>query len=243
MILLDWTRMAKSYCLAGAVIEDGEIRIVRPLFAKHGEACERKAGWSPFLLDGHHRWEIFELIGAAPAAPEPPHLEDLWVRSLKPRRQSAPPGLRRRILHATLPPPEESLFGAPLNITRTAAYLPPHTGQRSLTTVSVPSGQIRFGACWRDGIPEPDVRVSLPLPEVGLRTLPVKDHHLLRQIEQGSANLDLRLQGLQKLVRQMGDQLMVRLGLSRPFQAQGPAGPAECWLMADGFFSLHDPQP
>jgi hypothetical protein len=86
------------------------------------------------------------------------------------------------------------------------------------------------------------VRVTLPLPEVGLRTLPVKDHHLLRHAEQGPANLDQRLQSLYQAVFRMGDPVVVRLGLSRPFQGHGPAGPAECWLMADGFFSLTDPQ-
>ena len=42
-------------------------------------------------------------------------------------------------------------------------------------------------------------------------------------------------------VQQMGDPVAVRLGLSRAFQ--GGAGNAACWLMADGFFSLKDPQP
>jgi hypothetical protein len=139
MILLDWTRMAKSYCLAGAVIEQGQVRIVRPLGTKNRDAPVRNVGWSAFLLDGHCRWEVFELIGLTCAAPEPPHLEDLWVRALKARRQLAPPELRRTILNATLAPPDEPLFGAPLMTNRTAAYLPPNIGRRSLISVIVPA--------------------------------------------------------------------------------------------------------
>jgi hypothetical protein len=242
MILLDWTRMAKSYCLAGAVVEQGQVRIVRPLWAKYREAPVRNVGWSAYLLDGHCRWEILELIGPAAAAPEPPHLEDVWVRDLKARRKLAPPDLRRAILQATLAPPGEPLFGTPLVTNRTAACLPPNTGRRSLTSVMVPAGQIRFGAWWREGTPEADVRVTLPLPEVGPRTLPVKDHHFLRQAEQGPAGLEQRLQVLYQALVRMGDPIVVRLGLSRPFVGHGSPAQAECWLMADGFFSLTDPQ-
>ena len=38
-------------------------------------------------------------------------------------------------------------------------------------------------------------------------------------------------------------QVPGRLGLSRPFQATPGRGEGVCWLMADGFFSLTDPQP
>jgi hypothetical protein len=31
--------------------------------------------------------------------------------------------------------------------------------------------------------------------------------------------------------------------LSRPFAPRPDCGPGYCWLMADGFFSLADPQP
>jgi hypothetical protein len=34
MILVDWTRKGKSYCLADAVTERGGWRVVRPLQAK-----------------------------------------------------------------------------------------------------------------------------------------------------------------------------------------------------------------
>jgi hypothetical protein len=43
-----------------------------------------------------------------------------------------------------------------------------------------------------------------------------------------------------RLVQQMGETVAVRLGLSRPFASQGQ--PPLCWLMANGFFSLDDPQ-
>src|SRR5262245_57022886 len=62
MILLDWTRMGKWYCLAGVVEQGGTFRVVRPLLAKFRAAPVRNVGWSAYLLDGHARWEIFELI-------------------------------------------------------------------------------------------------------------------------------------------------------------------------------------
>ncbi len=242
MILLDWTRMGPCYCVAGAVLEQGRWRIVRPLLCKRGYFPPRGAGWSPFYLDGYQRWECFELLGPTPADPEPPHLEDCWVRSLKPYRRFAAPDLRRAILDATIVPAGEPLFGDPLSATRTAAYLAPGLGKRSLATVVVPAAQIRFGAGWRQGQLEPDMRVTLPLPLLGPRTLPVKDHHLLRKVEALSRDLNQRTAALTDLVRRMGECVAVRLGLSRPFQAHGSA-PASCWLMADGFFSLVDPQP
>ena len=242
MILLDWTRMGPCYCVAGAVLKQGRWWIVRPLLCKRGYFPPRGAGWSPFYLDGYQRWECFELLGLMPADPEPPHLEDCWVRALKPHRRTAPPDLRRAILDATIVPVGEPLFGAPLSATRAAAYLAPGTGQRSLSTVVVPSAQINFGASLRQGELEPDVRATLPLPLLGPRTLPVKDHHLLRKVETLGRDLNQRTQALTALVRGMGGQVVVRLGLSRPFQAHN-GGPASCWLMADGFFSLMDPQP
>src|SRR5437660_12692443 len=101
MILLDWTRMGKTYCLAGAVAEKGSYRIVRPLLAKNRTAAVRNVGWSAWLLDGHSRWEVFELIAPQPAEAQPPHVEDLWVHSLKPRRCLASPDERRAILAET----------------------------------------------------------------------------------------------------------------------------------------------
>jgi hypothetical protein len=51
MILLDWTRMGKTYCLAGVVVEGQFVRTVRPLLAKYRDAQVRNGGWSPFLID------------------------------------------------------------------------------------------------------------------------------------------------------------------------------------------------
>src|SRR5438105_15682798 len=106
MILLDWTRMGKSYCLAGAVIQDQQWRIVRPLLTKYREGPVRNVGWSAYLMDGHARWEIMELIGPEPATPQPPHREDLSVRAMRSRRSFASPHQRRAILAATMPPPD-----------------------------------------------------------------------------------------------------------------------------------------
>src|SRR6516225_7118935 len=129
MVLLDWTRMGKHYCLAGAVVRSNPIRLVRPLLTKFRDAPVRNVGWSAYLMDGHARWEIFELIGVQPAAPEPPHLEDLWVRALRPRHSSASQEQRRAILGATIASPDVPIFGSELATTRTAAYLLPGTGQ------------------------------------------------------------------------------------------------------------------
>jgi hypothetical protein len=74
MILLDWTRMGKSYCLAGVIRQNGAFRVVRPLLTQHRDAPVRNVGWSPFLMDGHSRWEVFELIHPTPADSQPPHL-------------------------------------------------------------------------------------------------------------------------------------------------------------------------
>src|SRR5258707_13552008 len=122
MILLDWTRMGRSYCLAGVVAEGRSFRVVRPLPRKVQDVPVRNVGWSAYLLDGHARWEIFELVGAVPAAPEPPHVEDVWVRELRPRRRSASPQLRRDILAATAVPPPHPSFGVPLSTPRATAY-------------------------------------------------------------------------------------------------------------------------
>jgi|GEM_PF-4750532 len=242
MILLDWTRMGKTYCIAGTVFENGRYRVVRPLMTKNRAAAVRNVGWSAYLLDGHARWEVFELIGAEAAEPQPPHVEDLWVRAMLPRRRLAAPEQRRAILQATAVPLNEAIFGAAFSTTRTAAFLQPGTGERSLATVVAPAEQLSFSACRRAGAPEADFRVSLPLPAVGMRSLPVKDHHLLRHIEAAAKPVDEQVRALTASVRQMGAQVAIRLGLSRGFQA-GEGSHALCWLMADGFFSLADPQP
>jgi len=243
MVLLDWTRMGKSYCLAGAVLEPGRVRIVRPLLAKHRSAPVRNVGWSPFLLDGHRRWEVFELIGLEEATPEPPHLEDVWVRALRPRNQSASPDERRAILQATTAITGQPLFGVPLTLRPYSAHLLPGTGQRSLAALIVPSAGIHFSASLREGAGEPDVRAALSIPPLGGRLLPVKDHHLLLRAEGMATNLTALSRTLEQLVRTMGEQVAVRLGLSRGFLSDPVRSAELCWLMIDGFFSLSDPQP
>lgn len=242
MVLLDWTRMGKMYCLAGVVQQNGQLRIVRPLPAENRAAPVRNAGWSPYLMDGHSRWEIFELIDPKPAEASPPHLEDLWVRGMKSRRSMANPALRRAILHATRTPPGEPWFGTALTMTRSCAYVAPRTGQRSLVSIVVPNGAIRFSVSWREGTPEPDTRVSLAVPELEGRSLPVKDHFLLQRAELASSAAEGRMRALSLAVNQMGAEVAVRLGLSRSFQATPGRAESVCWLMADGLFSLNDPQ-
>lgn len=242
MVLLDWTRMGKMYCLAGVVQQNGQLRVVRPLPAENRAAPVRNVGWSPYLMDGHSRWEIFELIDPKPAEASPPHLEDLWVRSMKSRRGLANPALRRAILQATRNQTGEPWFGTALTTTRSCAYVPPRTGQRSLVTIIVPVGAIRFSVSWREGTPEPDTRVSLDVPELEGRSLPVKDHFLLQRAELASSAPEGRMGALSLAVTQMGAEVAVRLGLSRSFQATPGRTESVCWLMADGFFSLNDPQ-
>jgi hypothetical protein len=178
MILLDWTRMGRTYCLAGAVAEAGGYRVVRPLSGRQRNSPQRNVGWSPFMLEGHRRWEIFELVKPELAHSEPPHLEDHWVACLRPRKMLADPSCRRTILQATLAKTGEPLFGEPLTLTRAGGYLLAGNGRRSLVTVILPTDEIQFAGSWRTGALDPDIRVSLPLPEVGPRQLAVKDHFL-----------------------------------------------------------------
>jgi len=243
MILLDWTRMGLSYCIAGAVQDRENWQIVRPMMAKRGAVPPHIVGWSPYYLDGFSRWDIFELSLPSPSSAEPPHVEDLWVRALTPRRRSASVAVRAAILQATASPIEGTLFGYPFKITAIGACLNPGTGARSLATLFVPAEEIRFEASFRGGAAEPDVRVKLPIPDLGPRILMVKDHQLLRNAEQSSADLQHRLQFLNQTIRRMGPVVAVRLGLSRAFPPNAAPGQALCWLMADGFFSLADPQP
>jgi hypothetical protein len=234
--------MGKNYCLAGVVQQNGELRVVRPLPIAHQTAAVRNVGWSPFLADGHSRWEVFELIDPKPAEPSPPQLEDVWVRGMKSRNHFAEPSLRRAILKATQAQSGEPWFGTELTTTRTAAYVAPRTGQRSLVSLAVPARAIRFTISWREGTPEPDCRVSLATPQLQGRSLPVKDHFLLRRAELASSAVEGRIQALTLALAQMGADVVVRLGLSRGFQATPSRTESACWLMADGFFSFNDPQ-
>src|SRR5438128_20181 len=135
MILLDWTRMGNSFCLAGGVAEDQGFRVVRPLLASGRGAPVRNLGWPRRSLQGHARWEVFELLDPRPATPQPPHLEDLWVRAMRARHRSAAPEIRRALLSATEGEPREPVFGVRLDRTRSAMRLQPGLGSRSLATV------------------------------------------------------------------------------------------------------------
>jgi hypothetical protein len=242
IILLDWTRMGRVYCLAGAIVQSGQIRIVRPLPARSRTSPLPNNGWSPYLMDGHSRWEVFEMVHPIPAQSLAPHLEDVWVQALRSRRQVAAAEHRRAILQATPPPPDKPLFGVELMHLHGGCWLEPGAGERSLTTVVLPSADVQFTALWRDGASDPDYRVRLVLPgHAYAAILPVKDHFLLSRAETSSRDLDERLGFLRRAVRQMGERVVVRLGLSRSFHASGEK-PGRCWLMADGFFSLDDPQ-
>src|SRR5260221_14178253 len=101
MVLLDWTRMGSNYCLAGAVALKDSFRIVRPLPAMHRGAPVRNVGWSPHFLETHERWEWFDLLDPEPAAREAPHVEDVWVRAIRPLRNCATASERKAILTAT----------------------------------------------------------------------------------------------------------------------------------------------
>ena len=243
MVLLDWTRMGQAFCLAGAVAQDGGYRIIRPLLVNNRNGAARNMGWPAYLLAGRSRWEIFELIGAQPAESQAPHREDCWVRSLRPRNRSASPEVRRAILEDTATWDMDSPFGAPLRPARIAAFLPPETGQRSLATIVIPSDEISFSFSQREGAPAPDIRVMLPVPPMGERLLIVKDHHLLAKVETATKEPARQITFLNQAIQRMGSQAAVRLGLSRAFQGDARQGAGMCWLMADGFFSLHDPQP
>ncbi len=164
------------------------------------------------------------------------------MRTLRPCGTLASPALRRAILQATLAPPEKPWFGDALTLTRSAAYLTPGTGDRSLAGVLVPRHGIHFTASWRDGTPEPDYRVALDVPGLEGRSLPVKDHFLLQRAEIASDGVEGRIRALTLAVGQMVEPIAVRLGLSRGFQAAPARSECLCWLMADGFFSFNDPQ-
>jgi hypothetical protein len=242
-VLLDWTRMGRAYCLAGAVVGQEGVRIVRPLPERWRAAGDRKIGWSPFLLDGRQRWEVFQLLEPRQASPEPPHLEDVWVRALRPCRRQASPEERRHILRATQTPEGQPLFGAPLTRLTASAYVAAGTGERSLATAVLAANELHFSAVWRSGMDEADYRVQLSAGEAAGLSLPVKDHFLLARAEREAEDLEGRLAALSRAVQAMGPRVAVRLGVSRAFPTAEAAKAAACWLMADGFFSLDDPQP
>ena len=111
MILVDWTRMGRTFCVAGVVAEGLNWKTVRPLRAsaptRRGGApslwgiielllngpqsapLPRNVGWLPDQVAGLRRWDIVELTRPKAAAIEPPHTEDLWVRGLRATGSSA----------------------------------------------------------------------------------------------------------------------------------------------------------
>jgi hypothetical protein len=243
MVLLDWTRMGKAYCLAGVILKDDTYYVVRPLPGWRQDAPVPNVGWVPEDVNGYSRWQLFELVGGRPADSVPPHLEDTWVSALRPLGRVASPAERRGILQATLRRSGESFFGAPLVMTKATAYLPPGTGRRSLTSILVPANGITFAACWREGTPLPDYRVALHGAGIHFRNLAVKDHFFLERAESASKNLDERVREMSRAVHEMGNEVVVRLGLARAFQATPARQQCPCYVMADGFFSFTDPQP
>lgn len=243
LILLDWTRMGRTYCVTGAVRVHGQLRIMRPLPRALRDAPVRNTGWSPFQLDGHSRWEVFEVIAPEPAPPLAPHLEDAWVVGLRSRRGLAAPGQRRAVLEATLVPEGQPLFGAALRRDKHKAYLLPNEGARSLTSVAVRQQQLELFVERSAYRPEAAYRVRLHLPELEGLVIPFKDHFLLGRAEQASPTDTGRLQALKLALAQMGERVIVRLGVSRPYAFTGSSSLPVCWLMADGFFSSNDPQP
>src|SRR5205807_10618629 len=123
----------------------------------------------------------------------------------------------RAIRPASLTPAGKALFGVDLTHSYGGSYLEPGCGERSLASVVVPASEIHFTALWRDGADQPDYRVSLPLPGLDRRIIPVKDHFLLCRAEKACHDLDAQLRFLADAVRAMGREVIVRLGLSRAF--------------------------
>src|SRR5205085_10820583 len=123
-------------------------------------------------------------------------------------------------------------FGVRLTGTPGAASVRPGDGCRRLATLAVPATRIGFNVSWRKGLPEPDIRVELRVPGLRERWMPLKDHHLLLRSEQ-APDMPGRLRLLHQALEQMGEQVAVRLGLSRPFRPRADNGPGCCWLMVD----------
>ena len=270
MILVDWTRMGKTFCVAGVVAEVPGWRTVRPLpvplrtpsrpraglrgviealisgpkntAAPSDPPLPRNVGWFSNRLARVHRWDIVELMYPHSAEIEPPHTEDLWVCGLRPTGRSATLEERAAILRATSVRDTQLHFGVPLLTTRTSAYLRPGMGERSLVTVMVPSKDVCFVTSEREGAGGAEVRVNLRVPQVGTKLLPVKDHPLLCHAEQAApGDLGEQAKVLRQAILQMGPTVAVRLGLSRGYDSG--RGEPRCWLMADGFFPTEVPSP
>ncbi len=267
MILVDWTRMGKTYCVAGFVAEGDGWRTVRPMplaatapiarprlwgvvDALLGGSRSRQldrpdrpppnVGWFFSQLDTLRRWDIVELVEPKPADVERPHTEDVWVRSMRPTGRTVASEDRPAILRQTCAEETTPYFGVPLLTTRSSAFLRPGTGERSLVTVIVPSHEIWFDASQREGAAEPDVRARLRVPGVGTKLLPVKDHHLLCHAERSAADALGRARVMRETILKMAPTIAVRVGLSRGYDSG--RGERRCWLMADGFFPAEEVQ-
>jgi hypothetical protein len=264
MILLDWTRMGKAYCVAGLVPDGSGWRSVRPMPARpYGEKVAardgenittsfvqppsstvleplpRNVGWFANQLQNLQRWDWVQLLGPQPAEIERPHTEDILVRALRPIGRTVPTEQRAEILQGTVVQGYKPHFGVPLLHTRTSAYLKPGVGERSLVTVTAPAYELFFEASKREGAGDLDVRVRFKVPGVGVKELPVKDHFLLAEAEQGSGVEPVSLaRNLRQAVTKLGNTIAVRLGLSRGYGTGG--GERRCWLMADGFFPVNE---
>jgi hypothetical protein len=243
MILLDWTRMGKTFCVAGLVADGSEWRTVRPMPIEFHSTTRpgalRNVGWFPSQLGKSQRWDIMHLVGTQSAALEPPHTEDIWVTEMRPAGQSFAQERRSAVLRGTVISGYKPHFGVPLLHTRTSAYLKPGTGERSLVTVTAHGYELFFEASKREGAAAVDVRVRLKLPGVGVKQLPVKDHFLLSSAEQHVGTDPAALaKFLAQEIGQTGKIVAVRLGLSRAFDVG--RGERRCWLMADGFFCIEE---
>ena len=54
--------MGRTYCVTGAVCRPRPAaHTIRALFQTQRDVPVRNVGWSPFLLDGHSRWEMYEV--------------------------------------------------------------------------------------------------------------------------------------------------------------------------------------
>jgi hypothetical protein len=243
LILLDWTCMGKTYCLAGVVRQHGQFRVVRPMPKSNHPLPVRNIGWSPYQMDGRQRWQIFELVAPEAAPPLAPHLEDVWVRELRTQGRFADTDTRRSVLQETAVGDGQPLFGTPFLCPNGKAYLRPGTGSRSLVTVFVPRDRIAFTVERKPGTAELLYRVKLHVPGLQDYLLPLKDHFLIERVRQAAATVEGQWQALTSMVGEMGQRVAVRVGLSRAYSATGKDEDAACWLMADGFFSTANPQP
>src|SRR5437763_1944333 len=125
--------MGKCFCLAGVVVDGARLYVVRPLPVGQRGGASQFLGWPADQCEGFERWQVIELVEPERAGAAPPHVEDAWVRELRPRGRFAPVELRRAILTATALS-NEPLFGTTLHASGATAFANPGTGAYSLTT-------------------------------------------------------------------------------------------------------------